>query len=429
MSALHRQLHQAFLRRMNGPYLRTVCYAVIGVFLVVQTISFATSRRGPTAFGPYLGADFAVFYVAGTIYNTYAPERIYDADLHTRLYHGLFPTPPTGELPYTNAPFFALPFAVLAQLPYPWAYLLWMTIACALYLGGLHLLRKNFGILALGDWGTALLLALSFAPFLFEGLAGGQVSAFGFFWLALAMALERRGHRVAGGAALAVLAYKPTLLVLILPMLVVTRRARVLCGFAAGTALLTAVSLLAVGWQGCLDYLQMLLRFLHVTSERVSPLRTWKYVDINSFARLLAGGQPWLRYAIVAVTAAGVLPLLVRMWAKADRARDEDGALVWAATIVWTLVLNIYVGIYDTILVVPAVAVATDLVNGRGQHGLTGGYRYLLAALYLTPWVTQPLARLTGIQPYTLVLALFGCYLLALSQEMHRYAADGNHPA
>jgi hypothetical protein len=37
--------------------------------------------------------------------------------------------------------------------------------------------------------------------------------------------------------------------------------------------------------------------------------------------------------------------------------------------------------------------------------------------LYLTPWVTQPIAQLTGVQLYTLVLAMFGGYQLGQKQE------------
>jgi NAD/NADP transhydrogenase beta subunit len=266
-----------------------------------------------------------------------------------------------------------------------------------------------------------MLLVFSFTPFLVEGLSGGQVSVFGFFWLALALSLERRRHLLLSGAALSVCAYKPTLLVLILPMLVITRRWGLLRGFAIGSLGLAVLSLLAVGWQGCRNYVEMLLLFLTTTTGTASGLRTWKYVDINSFSQLLAGEHVFVRWAMVLVTAGGTLPLLVRGWWKADGARENVRSAIWAMTIVWTLVLNVYLGIYDTVLVVLSALIATDLLchGGPDTHPLlTPAYRYLLLTLYLVPWVTQPVARLTGVQLDTLVLAAFGFYLISLLRRV-----------
>ena len=422
LHAVLTRLHDAVERRLNRRYIRSVCCLLLGFFLLVQTFSFVTSERGRTAFGPFLGADFAVFYVAGSIFDGYAPARIYDVNLHSRLYRGLFPgVPPEAQLPYANAPFFVLPFAALAHLPYQWAYLLWMLISIGLYFGGLRLLWGSYPSIPRNAWLTVVLLAFSFTPFLIEGLSGGQVSVFGFFWLALALSLERRGHLLLSGAALSVCAYKPTLLVLILPMLVVTRRWGLLRGFAIGGLGLAALSLLAVGWQGCRTYVEVLLLFLDTTAGAAPGLRTWKYVDINSFSRLLAGGHTYGRWALVLVAAGCTLPLLVRGWWKADCARENVRSAIWAMTIVWTLVLNVYLGIYDTVLVVPGALITADLLSHEEpdkRSMLTSAYTYLLAALYLVPWVTQPVARLTGVQLYTLVLAVFGFYLISLLRRV-----------
>jgi hypothetical protein len=419
LNAFQEQCRDAVTRRLTGRYIRSVCCLLLGIYLIVQTIAFVTNDRGRTVFGPFLGADFAVFYVAGTIFDSYPPERIYDINLHSGLYRGLFPgLPPEAQLPYANAPFFVLPFAMLAHLPYQWAYLVWIAASIGLYFGGLKLLRGTFDALPRAAWLTVVLLAFSFTPFLIEGLSGGQVSVFGFFVLALALGLERRGLLLSSGAVLACCAYKPTLLVLILPMLVVTRRRRVLGGFAIGVAGLAVLSLLAVGLQGCRNYLDTLLLFLNTTTAAASGLRTWKYVDINSFSMLLAGGVNWVRWGLVLLFVGIMVPLMLRVWTKADSERETDRSLVWALTIAWTPVLNVYLGIYDTILIVPSVLIAADVLYRKaadGQAALPPTFNYLLVLLYLVPWVTQPVARLTGVQLYTLVLAAFGFYLAGLS--------------
>jgi hypothetical protein len=200
-------------------------------------------------------------------------------------------------------------------------------------------------------------------------------------------------------------------------MLVITRRLATLRGFAIGSSGLALLSFLAVGWQGCRNYLDMLLLFLNVSTGVESGLRTWKYVDINSFSRMLAGGHTYVRWAIVLLFAGIVLPLLFRTWWKADCKNEEVSNLTWSSAIAWTLVLNVYLGIYDTTLIVVSVLITTGVVCRRAMgngSGLTPAYEFMLILLYLIPWITQTAARLTGIQLYTLVLAAFGFYLIRL---------------
>ena len=134
---------------------------MLAVYLAVFAISFASNVNGRTIFGPSLGADFGAFYVAGKIFNTQPPDRIYDGALHHQLYQEQFPdTPPEAQLPYVNAPFFILPFTMLASLPYSWAYLFWVLLSLALYLAGFSLVWRTLEKIPQDAWFIALLLAL-----------------------------------------------------------------------------------------------------------------------------------------------------------------------------------------------------------------------------------------------------------------------------
>ncbi|HET6890971.1 MAG TPA: glycosyltransferase family 87 protein, partial [Pyrinomonadaceae bacterium] len=286
-------------RRLNRPYIQFICTLILAIYFAVLTISFITNVRGRTIFGPYLGADFGAFYIAGRIFNTQSPDRIYDPRLHDRLYQEQFPDAPAENgLPYVNAPFFILPFTVLARLPYAWAYMFWLALSLALYVAAFVLLWRTLEGIPRNAWLVALLLSLSFMPFLVECLAGGQTSAIGFFCLAVAIVSERRGHYILSGLALSLCAYKPTLLVLILPMLVITRRYLTVVGFVAGCGVLAIISILSVGWQGCLGYINNLLYFANASTGTVSTLRSWKYVDINSFFRSFLENVPSLRWTL-----------------------------------------------------------------------------------------------------------------------------------
>ena len=402
--------------RLNHSDIRSICLLILVIYSIMLGVSFATQSKGRTVFGSQLGADFEQFYIAGIIFNTQTPDRIYDRDLQRSLYHELFPdTPPDTELPYVHAPFFVLPFPFLSRLSYPWAYFVWLLISLGLYVSGFNLLWRVLDAMPEGVYLMSLLLALSFMPFLVECLAGGQTSAFGFFCFALAINCERRDRQILSGAALALCTYKPTLLLLTLPMLVITRRFSTLIGFVTGSLFLAIVSLLLVGWQGCAGYVNSLLFVGGHSTGAASGLRPWKYVDVNSFFRLLLGHHVYLKWFFVSVACLLVLPLLFRFWLRIGRESESGRSMAWASALTWTLVLNAYLAIYDATLVVLSVLLTIHVIYRRAkelQFDLAPVHKLAMLLLYLTPWVTQPIARLTGVQLYTVALAMFGSYQL-----------------
>lgn len=399
-------------RRLNQRYIRSIAILVLAIYVIVLIVSFATAKRGKTVFGPFLGADFGAFYVAGQIYNRNGPESIYDSRLHRQIYKENFPDAPTNEeLSYANAPFFLAPFIFLSRLPYAWAYFIWLVISVSLYVGGFSILWRALEFLPQEIRSTALLVALSFWPFLVECLAGGQTSAFGFFCLALAIACETR-NRFWSGAALALCAYKPTLLFLVVPMLLVTGRWLTVIGLAAGNLVLAVVSFALVGMQGCVNFLNRLLFYSASATSTEAGLRSWKYVDINAFMRLLLPHNTQLRWAVTAVLVLLVIPFLVSKWWRLRE--DSQWRLLWALTITWTPVLNMYMGIYDsTILVLGGLLLTAEFYRrGYRSDSLPFAYKGLLLLLYLSPWFTQNIALLIGVQIYTIAIAAFGVYQL-----------------
>jgi hypothetical protein len=319
-----------------------------------------------------------------------------------------------------------LPFTVLARLPYAWAFFLWILLSLALYAWGFSLLWRTLKGIPSDAWLVSFLLSLSFMPFLVECLAGGQTSAVGFFCLALALSSERRGHYFLCGLALSLCTYKPTLLLLAVPMLVITRRYKTLLGFVAGCVILALVSVLLVGRNGCVGYINTLLYFTGASTSADTGLRSWKYVDVNSFFRLLLGQYPLLRWVLTAATFLFVLPFLFLVWWVSDLKRRDEQGLVWAMTLAWTLVINLYVGIYDSTLAVLSSLLAADVLYrqaGRNPLGLPSSFKIILLLLYVVPWITQPIARLTGFQPYMAVLALLGGYQLIQLRRLVRNRA------
>jgi len=126
------------INRVAKPHrIRLVSIVVIAAATMLLLVSFATSADRETVFGPQLGADYANFYIAGTILNSADPSQLYDVRLQGELYHELLPQASHEEiLLYPYAPFFAVFLRPFALLPYEWSYCAWLIVNLAAYAVG-----------------------------------------------------------------------------------------------------------------------------------------------------------------------------------------------------------------------------------------------------------------------------------------------------
>ena len=417
-------------RYLQRPVIQFVSVTIIVISIVTVAVSILTSRQGLTIFGKEVGEDYAAFYVAGTILNEYSPDRLYDFNLQKQIYHSLLPLiPPNQSLPYVNPPFFALLFQHLSFLSYVSSYLAWLLISGALYIAGLVLVRRSIQAIPPDAYSIAILLALSFEPFIMECWFGGNSSAFGFFGIVLALHLENKRRPVLSGMALGLCLYKPTLLFLLLPLLVVARRVKTLAGFAVCVLALVGISILTVGWQTCISYIHVLSGFSQMTYGEMETLPTWKYVDILSFFRLIMGNPSKLTLVVILGSSTIPLSFLIKAWWKLDSYNEDGRSLIWASTLSWTLVFNPHIGIYDTLLAVIGILLTANVIYRHScdaSQALTPMFKSLIVLLYLSPLLLHPLARKTGFQAYTLVLAIIGAYQLLLVRSTRAMTATTN---
>jgi alpha-1,2-mannosyltransferase len=371
----------------------------IGALFIVTCV-FLVWWKFNASENPFVATDFPAFYVAGKIVNE-RPASLYDKELQRTLYRQQVPEA-RGDLLFAYTPFFALVFSPLALFPLLPAYACWLFISLALFIAGFFLVW-NVSSLPDSLRPIGLMLSLSFLPFASFCLVIGQSSAFGFFWLALAIYLDKHQKHLASGAALAFLLYKPTLLPLILLMLIVTGRWRAIAGFCFAGFVLGLLSLTLIGRQGLPLYLDMLSHFSQIKSSGKHPL--WTDVDVYSAVAIATGNFIVARWVAIGV-AAVVLPALALTWLR----RPSEA---WSTTITWTLMLAPYVLLHDVSLMVLAVVLTGGTVYARRQTSRT--WHWLLFALYAAPWVTRQVAQGSGIQILTLVLVVFGSYQLYLS--------------
>ncbi|HEY6242815.1 MAG TPA: glycosyltransferase family 87 protein [Pyrinomonadaceae bacterium] len=349
--------------------------------------------------------DFPAFYNAGQIINEYPRGRLYDQELQRALYLKLAPQKAAHtNLFFVYTPFFALVFSPLALMPYVAAFVCWILISLTLFTAGFRLAWETAS-LPLRYRETGFVVALAFVPFYFLSLLSGQTSAFGFFWLCLAVFLDYRNRRFLSGCALAMLLYKPTLLLLLVPMLVVSKRWRTLGGFCFCGVILGLVSVAIIGSSGLRLYFDLLSTFSKSKAIGLHPI--WYDVDALSFFLQITHGQVVLAWGLLTCLTLMVLPFLVKIWI----GRPESA---WAHTITWTIILNLYVLIYDSTVIILAVLLSIEFERSS-QAGLPRAMRWLLLTLFLVPWIARQAAATYSFQPMTVALIAFGCYQLWLT--------------
>jgi Glycosyltransferase family 87 len=428
----HRPVFTLMDRYLRREFVHFVSVSILILAITCVLILFTTPGKKRTIFGPVLGADYAGFYMAGTLLNNFPPERLYDLRLQEGIFHQTHPEASADEvLTFVYTPFFALLFQPLARLPYVPSFALWLSISVALSLASMILMLGTASAIPAVDRSIVLLLALSFEPLIFECWLGGQASAFGMFWIALALARERRGGPFTAGLALGVLSYKPTLLILILPMLVCSRRWRMMGGFALCAIGLLCLSLAVVGWHGFLNYLDGILHHARLLSRSEMSFRTAKYVDFLSFFKLLLGvSSPFARPLALAISLPALIALIA-MWARVVRLGRDRGELAFAGTLTWTPILNFYSGVYDTIVIIPGLVLTADILHRRAQAGhaaIPRIFNRLLALLYIAPWLSSTSTGVLGFQPLTLALVLMGAYQVLLVLQDRRWTTAAHCP-
>ena len=367
-----------------------------------------------------IGGDFVQFYIAGRILNEGEGDRLYDLKLQEKHFLELMPEESWLGLPFNYPPVIAVLFRPLARFSLLTATLVFLGITPLIYAAGMWVLISRFGWRQTGHRLLGVLGALSFAPFILYTWLGAQISVIGFCSVAVALSEEDRGRRFLSGMALSVCLYKPTLLLLVLPMLVITRRFSSLAGLMAGGVILALVSVVATGSQACVGFIERMMWWSRLSTLDSGPFNSFRYVDLRSFTLLLPIIYPLVSWLVLAVTSVVPGVLLFRAWLRSRSERREERFLLWAATLTWGLVLNVYTPFYDCILVIPAcvmAASATRSAFGSLRYRWLGG---MILVLYLAPWVSEICARAIRVQPYTLVLGAFGALTLVLLNDLRR---------
>ena len=387
------------------------CISVLIVFTIGVGLKASGSRWTAATDAWRLGGDFVELYTAGRVVNEGRADQLYDLALEEQISRELVPRAGPLRRAFAYPPFVAMLFQPLAALPFSLAFIVFSVATPIVFLGALVLLTRSFGPPAGDERALAMLAGLSFFPFLGYTWLGAQISVIGLAAVALGLSEENGGRPFTSGLALSMCFYKPSLIILIVPMLAATGSLRQLAGMATGGA---ALALLCVAYTGIPSTLAFVDKLLGTVSRSVSTeglFNAYRYVDLNAFFRLLPYGRSTVGYLVLAVVASAAVAALVRLWIRSRNGDRTVRRLVWAATLTFSLVLNIYTPFYDTILVVPAAVLAVAAIREAGWQGWNR-LAPMLVVVYITPWIAEFCARTFRVQIYTLALGAFGMLLL-----------------
>lgn len=402
-------------RYTDRNFLHFTSITIITFCVVSLILTLLTPDKEKTIFGTDKGFDYSALYIAGKILNEYGSNKLYDYKVQHELYHSLRPYLPVDvALPNPYPPHYNAIFMPLARLPFAYSYIAWLIISGILYISGISLMIKKIPNLEKLDRLTIFLLAISFEPFIIECWIGGQTSSFGFFFIALSIYLYDSEKSFLSGLSLAMCLYKPPLLILILPFLILNKRYKVFLGFLFGGVLIFISIYISFGGGILLDWFKFAFGFLDTATGEIETSRSYKFVDLVSFIRLLSGGvnkpQQILLFAIFLTWLFYII-----FYVKLHKSFDlYNRKLSEASIITWSTIINIYFPIYDTIFIVISLLIYAGTIfrSDRNLNKIINRQtKLIVVVIYLVPWITGLFAKKYGLQLFTIALIGLAVYI------------------
>jgi len=334
--------------------------------------------------GNLQGPDFFSFYAAAEIFVKQGPSSVYDILIQKQYEIAITQRPPDTfiVLPYFHPPFYTLLIAPLAFLSYRAAYYAMTAFNLALLIALTVILVRG----SLRVHGRAVIVATSliagFLP-LFVTILQGQSDLVVLVPLAGAYLAWSRG-RAGWAGVLSALAFSKPQLLLLIPVLFITRRSwRAMVGFAGTVLALALVSVAGFGLNPVLEYVSSVGSWAiggQLPTHGQAVYTDTAVYSLRHILEILPGGGKVIAFAILV----GLLALVaVSLSWRPDKPR-LDFALAVAAS----LVLSPHQNVHDlALLVIPGFALADLALDGSlrwpGMAALVLGLAYAAINLSL----------------------------------------------
>ncbi len=380
------QVPAATGRRFPDPGLFAGLIAVLGA--AVLAVYFVSAADLVDTSGQRVGRDFLNLHVAGTLIGEGRVAALFDGAAYLAALREIVGDPDYPDHNWSYPPLvFPLAQAV-AALPYALALALWHAAGIAAVVAAARVL----GLCA--TWGAVV----AFSPAGVLAIYTGQNGLFAAALVAVAVHLGQAGRPVAAGLAWAVLAAKPHLGLVVLPMLGVQRRPGVILAGGVFLALGIGATLALYGPEPWQRFLADTAPQQRAVVERGEGLLLWLMPSFFIQGRLWGLGLSGA-YALHALGALLALVLLARSLPErrgTGRGTGRDW-LTWL--VLGTFLLLPYSFFYD-VVVYQLVLALWHRTPGRLFAMAEGKAAcYLWALAWLMPVVGIASAAYLGLQP------------------------------
>jgi hypothetical protein len=231
-----------------------------------------------------LGMDYCAYWSGGKIINQSGYAAIYNLDIVTQIQKTIYPQASNPSIPFQIVPIpylpiFVIPFQFLSFLNLEISFLVWTLINLVGFIIYLRFFTKEVTGHPLP---TRLLLMLMLSLPVFLNLFWGQVN----IWLGICagefirLTLSNKPFRA--GLWLGGWLFKPQLLILIIPILLIQRSWKALTGFTASTLLVLVGSFGLVGAKGFTGLANLLLGSAQGTSaSNPEIMMNWRMLGLH----------------------------------------------------------------------------------------------------------------------------------------------------
>jgi hypothetical protein len=344
---LHRERMRAYaliLLLLNAGAMLVIGARALGLFLPLP---------GPATL------DFDSFWAAGRLVLDGTPALAYDMAAHRAVEHAVYGRDDIGYNFFFYPPMLLPLCALVAALPFAWAFVAWDAGQILLFAAGLR------GVL--GRKAT-LLPCLAFPAAVFS-LAMGQNALLTAGLFAAGTALLAKGRPFAAGLVLGCLCYKPHFGLLLPVALLAARQWRAVAGAAAAIAGLAGAATVLGGTEVWTAYWR-LFTGAGATYEN-GPVPAGHLVSVFG-AALQWGGSPAVAYGLQAAAALAVAAMVAILWARPGPFAPRAVALVAGTMLAVPVILY-----YD--LTMAAVCLAWLAVDARRTGWLAWEKAFVVA--------------------------------------------------
>lgn len=343
--------------------LRRSSWAVI-IAMAIATVVPLIQAIGADAPAEVVGGDYPAFYGAGTLAGDGRWEDLYSFEAQVEAQTGL--NAAAGRAWYfAYPPPVALPYAVLAGLPYVASVTVHTVLMAALLVATVLVARPMVRWIR-GREVTAVAALLLFLPIL-RGVSGGSNTPLTMFLLVVVWRLAREGRDLAAGLTLALLLYKPQFGLAPAGLFLLDRRPRLTAAFGIGAAAFYAVASTVLGPGWVVEWLHVARAFEEIDLE-VNGQSASSFV---AFAQNALGvGEPLALIVGFGAAALVVAALIVGWWRRRPPGLDHRFALM----IPGLLLLSPHTMSHDVGIVLISVAYLVDVAGRRATPWVVAVY-------------------------------------------------------